>query len=144
LTFRSASRVKNAIHQRWTHASSNQRWKRLSHQVKNHTQTQQEIPPVIFFNASTRLQAVSQNAAYSYLTLQALRRQGVPVIQFACKAGLSRCTLGSNRDDVNQEPPCAKCVAQSRALFDDLSTRWLNISKIQSWFSLSLTGASPT
>lgn len=124
MTFSSISRVKIAFRQRWTHALSNQRWKRLSKEVKQNVQTQKETSPVIFFNASTRIQAVSQNAAYSYLTLQALRKQGVPVIQFACNAGLSRCTLGSNRDDVNQKPPCVRCVAQSHVLFDGITTRW--------------------
>jgi hypothetical protein len=67
---------------------------------------------------------MSQNAGYSFLVAQALRMQGVPVIQFACNAGMSRCMLGSNRDDVTKAPPCARCTAQSKAIFDDLSTRW--------------------
>ncbi len=124
MTLKSVSRVKNAIHQRWEHALSDQRWQRLNQEVTKSASAAQQIPSVIFFNASTRLQAVSQNAAYSYLTLQALRLQGVPVIQFACKAGLSRCTLGSDRDDVHTAPPCERCVAQSHTLFDGLPVRW--------------------
>lgn len=124
MTFKSFTRVKNAINQRWKHALSDQRWKRLKTQVTQNAPTPQAIAPVIFFNSSTRLQAVSQNAAYSFLTLQALRLQGIPVIQFACKAGLTRCTLGSNREDVDQQPPCERCVAQSHVLYDDLPVRW--------------------
>ncbi|MEA5078509.1 MAG: hypothetical protein VB013_08055 [Anaerolineaceae bacterium] len=124
MTLNSITRVKNAINQRWKHALSDQRWKRLKQEVTQNASAPQAIPPVVFFNSSTRLQAISQNAAYSFLTLQALRLQGVPVIQFACNAGLTRCTLGSNRDDVNQQPPCERCVAQSHVLFDDLSVRW--------------------
>lgn len=124
MTLKSITRVKNAINQRWKHALSDQRWKRLKQEVTQNASAPQTIPPVLFFNSSTRLQAVSQNAAYSILTLQALRLQGVPVIQFACNAGLTRCTLGSNRDDVNQQPPCERCVVQSHVLFDDLPVRW--------------------
>jgi hypothetical protein len=67
---------------------------------------------------------MSQNAAYSFLLNQALRLQGVPVIQFACRSGMSRCVLGSNRDNVSQEPPCTRCTAQSAAVFEGIPTRW--------------------
>lgn len=123
MTNRNILKFQNAIFQRWVHAKSNQHWKSLSKTISE-TPCNKEIAPVIFFNASTRLQAMSQNAAYSYITLQALRLQGIPVIQFACKAGLSRCVLGSNRDDVGQVPPCAKCITQSRAVFQDVPTHW--------------------
>lgn len=128
MTVLNYSRVKNAITQRWRHVLSNQRWRRLSKDVIKNAKETGDQAPVIFFNASTRLQAMSQNAAYSYLTSQALRLQGVPVIQFACEAGLSRCTLGSNRDNVDQTPPCQKCIAQSESVFQNVSTRWFTYS----------------
>lgn len=116
MEFKTATRLTNAIRQRWVHHLGSQRWKNLSHQVVSHEidQTQQ---PVIFFNASTRLGGVSQNAAYSRLTSLALRAQGIPVIQFVCHSGIQRCTLGSNRDDFSQAPPCTQCIKQSEALF---------------------------
>lgn len=119
-----ATRVKQAIFQRWVHTKSNRRWQRLSREAASYTPEHSDQAPVILFNASTRLQAMSQNAAYSYLTAQALRMQGVPVIQFACKAGLSRCVLGSNRDDVSKAPPCERCTAQSAAVYENMPTRW--------------------
>jgi hypothetical protein len=118
------SRVKIAITQRWKHALSNQRWKRLSTNIIKNAKNTSDQQPVILFNASTRLQAMSQNAAYSFLTAQALRMQGIPVIQFVCKAGLSRCTLGSNRDHIDQAPPCQKCIAQSESVFKNIPTHW--------------------
>jgi len=118
------SRAKQAINQRWVHAASNRRWQYLSREVAQYALEKSDQAPVIFFNASTRLQAMSQNAAYSYLTAQALRMQGVPIIQFACKAGLSRCVLGSNRDDVSKAPPCDRCIAQSAAVYENIPTRW--------------------
>lgn len=100
------------------HYLGSQRWKSLSNQfdprsVDVHQQ------PVVFFNASTRLGGVSQNAAYSRLTSLGLRAQGIPVIHFICHAGIQRCILGSNRDNFDQAPPCAQCIKQSQTLFSN-------------------------
>ncbi|HPS41868.1 MAG TPA: hypothetical protein PK040_04640, partial [Anaerolineaceae bacterium] len=46
------------------------------------------------------------------------------MIQFACRAGLSRCVLGSNREDFDQLPPCQRCMRQSEAVFNNLNTVW--------------------
>jgi Capsule polysaccharide biosynthesis protein len=125
LTVSIFSRAKKAVFQRWIHTQNNQRWKHLTYLVNKAIATKKtESAPVIFFNASTRLQAMSQNAAYSFLTNQILRLQGIPTIQFVCKAGMSRCLLGTNRDDITQKPPCAKCMAQSRAVFKGVPIRW--------------------
>ncbi|KAF0111864.1 MAG: capsule polysaccharide biosynthesis family protein [Chloroflexi bacterium] len=117
-------RIKNSIHQRWVHQTSNQRWKRLTAQVVSLSPLRENQRPVIFFNASTRLVGVSQNAAYSYLTSLGLRAQGVPVIHFLCRAGLQRCVLGSNRDRIEQAPPCKKCIHQSEQLFTGGAVKW--------------------
>ena len=77
------------------------------------------------FNASTRLEAVSLNAGFSLLTAWSLRLAGIPVVHFACRAGLSRCVLGTNRDNPAVEPPCARCVRQSQHLYRGAQVRWL-------------------
>lgn len=79
----------------------------------------QKSRPVLFFNASTRLEGISQNAAFSILTSLAIRAQGVPVVHFVCMGGMSRCVLGTNRLDVNQRPPCQVCMKQSRRIYGD-------------------------
>lgn len=81
--------------------------------------------PVIFFNASTRLTGVSLNAAYSQIVGWALRLAGTPVVRFVSDSGMSRCVLGTDRDDFSQPPPCRGCVAQSRALYTGQDVRWL-------------------
>ncbi len=78
--------------------------------------------PVLFFNASTRLGGVSQNAAFAFLTALGLQMVGVPVIHFACMAGMSRCALGTDRDDASKTPPCRPCMAQSRWLYASAPT----------------------
>ena len=72
--------------------------------------------PVVFFNASTRLGGTSLNAGFAQVTAWALRMTGVPVVHFVCKAGMSRCVLGSDADHPGQVPPCRACVRQSRFL----------------------------
>lgn len=120
-------RIITGLNQRWTHNKSNQRWQQLISEVLRQAAPAKDHRPVVFFNASTRLQAMSQNAAYSLLTALAVRLAGVPVIQFACNSGLQRCILGSNRDDFSQPPPCARCIRQSQAVFKDLDTRWFEL-----------------
>jgi hypothetical protein len=123
LEFKTALRIKNAIRQRWVHYRGSQRWKVLSHRI-NTLDVDKSQQPIIFFNASTRLGGVSQNAAYSRLTSLGLRAQGIPVIHFVCHAGIQRCILGSNRDNFDQAPPCEQCIKQSQALFSSDQTRF--------------------
>lgn len=118
-------RARNGLRQRWIHQRANQRWQALTAAVERHSQPSADPRPVIFFNASTRLQAMSQNAAYALLSAQALRLQGIPVIQVVCNSAMQRCVLGSKQNDFNTLPPCATCTRQSRAVFRNMDTRWL-------------------
>lgn len=74
--------------------------------------------PVIFFNASTRLSGLSQNAGFSLVSSLALRRAGQPVIHFVCSRGLSHCVLGTDKFHPQTPPPCAECMRTSRRVFD--------------------------
>jgi len=73
--------------------------------------------PVVFFKASTGIDDLSWNSGFHLLASWALRLKGVPVAYFACKAGMSHCVLGTNRDDPHKEPPCQSCLYQSRTLY---------------------------
>jgi hypothetical protein len=90
---------------------------RLAKVINAQTHPEAGIKPVVFFNASTRLIGISQNAAFAQLAAWALRMQKVPVIHFVCKAGMSRCVLGTDRTNFAKVPPCRGCIAQSRALY---------------------------
>jgi len=125
----SPGRIKNGISQRWSHFNSNQRWNKLLKQEFPFQTTTDDMRPVIFFNASTRLQSMSQNAAYSLLTSLGLRANGIPVHYFICKAGMERCILGSDRDDVYVSPPCELCTRQSRQVFSGAPVTWLESRK---------------
>ncbi len=73
--------------------------------------------PVVFFKASTGIDDLSWNSGFHLLASWALRLQGIPVVYFACKAGMSRCVLGTNRGNVSKAPPCKSCIHQSRTLY---------------------------
>lgn len=94
-----------------------QRIQRIAAQIENNAPTQPSQKPVIFFNASTRLTGMSQNAAFSLLTAWSLRLAGVPVVHFVCHRGMAPCVLGTNRQDHSQPPPCQACIAQSERLY---------------------------
>jgi hypothetical protein len=71
---------------------------------------------VAFFNASSRLGGISLNAAFTQLTAWSVQLAGAEVIHFVCRAGMTRCVLGTNPDDHTAAPPCASCIAQSQKL----------------------------
>jgi len=108
----------------WVHGQNNLNVRAMSSLVARHTPVTAERP-VIVFNASTRLEAMSLNAAFSLLASWSLRLAGVPVVHFACKAGMTRCVLGTRRDDLTQPPPCGRCALQSRAFYENGEVRWL-------------------
>jgi hypothetical protein len=76
--------------------------------------------PIAFFKASTGIDDLSWNSGFHLLASWGLRLQGVPVVYFACEAGMSRCVLGTHRDDVRRAPPCGSCIQQSRTLYTDV------------------------
>jgi hypothetical protein len=91
----------------------------LSRQVVIHSRQRriQFAKPVVFFNASSRIAGVSQNAAFAFLLSSSLQLAGIPVVHFACKSGLSRCVQGTNKDNPSQPMPCKDCIALSVQLY---------------------------
>jgi hypothetical protein len=78
--------------------------------------------PVAFFKASTGIDDLSWNSGFHLLASWALRTKGIPVVYFACHAGMSRCVLGTNRDHVENPPPCGSCIDQSETLYASVPT----------------------
>ena len=97
--------------------------------------------PVVFFKASTGIDDLSWNSGFHLLASWALRLKGIPVAYFACNSGMSKCVLGTNRDDPHKAMPCKTCVAQSRTLyagvrsndFSRLATEVATTSRVN-WF----------
>ena len=114
---------------RSTDLLGNWRLFRLTSQVAGHSRPLPGQKPVAFFNASTRLNGVSLNAAFSYLVACGVQLENVPVVYFACRAGMSRCVLGTDRDNVEKPPPCAGCITQSENLFSHAPVVWFDYSR---------------
>jgi hypothetical protein len=73
--------------------------------------------PIVFFKASTGIDDLSWNSGFHLLVTWALRLAGTPVVYFACRAGMSKCVLGTYRDDPERKPPCRSCIYQSETLY---------------------------
>lgn len=89
------------------------RVRRLAREVAQHAPEPGSQQPVIFFKASTDIHRMSLNSAFHMLTAWALRLQGIPVLHFTCRAGMSLCVLGTDRDNPFAPPPCESCIAYS-------------------------------
>ncbi len=76
--------------------------------------------PVIFFKASSGIDDLSWNSGFHLLASWAFRLQGIPVVYFACNSGMSKCVLGTHRDNVRKEMPCKSCVHQSQTLYTNV------------------------
>jgi len=100
----------------------------LNRQVRAHAHPGPCHPPVVLFNASSRLEGLSQNAAFTLLTAWGLQLRGVPVIHFAGRGGMTRCPLGTNPDAPAQPLPCKTCIAQTRKLTAAAETRWFDFA----------------
>ena len=96
---------------------ANQRLNAISDRVFHLAGDSAPGAPILFFNSSTRLSQVSQNAAFSLLTAWSLALDGHPVRFLTCKAGMTRCLLGTNPESPARKPPCANCFTQSRMMF---------------------------
>ena len=78
--------------------------------------------PVVMFKASTGIDDLSWNSGFHLLVSWALRLKGIPIAYFACNSGMSKCVLGTNRDNLHKEMPCKSCVMQSKALYKNVET----------------------
>ena len=121
-------RLFNRIRREWIQRNNYRRIGRLARSVKNTKKTGQSSPPVIFFNASTRLQGLSLNAAFSLLSSFGVQLAATPVVHWVCKGGLARCVLGTNNQDVHRLPPCSQCIKNSKSLFNAQNTVWFEYS----------------
>lgn len=97
---------------------------RMARQVAAHIPKTSTAQPVVFFNASTRITGLSQNAAFTLLTSWSLRLSGVPVRYFVCQSGMSHCVLGTDRENYRKAPPCKACLRQSRRLYTGGEVYW--------------------
>jgi hypothetical protein len=90
--------------------------------------------PVVFFKASSGIDDLSWNSGFHLLASWALRLKGIPVAYFGCNAGMSKCVLGTDRDDPHKEMPCRSCVYQSRTLYTGIQVHGYTGTHVN-WFT---------
>lgn len=110
------SRLQNQAKREATRRKSYSDLHAMSQRVCDHAPEPHQ-KPIIFFDASTRLDGMSLNAGFAIVSAWSLSLQGVPIVHFVCAAGMKPCVLGTNRKDPNAAPPCASCMRQSAATF---------------------------
>lgn len=79
--------------------------------------------PIAFFKVSTGIDDLSWNSGFHLLASWALRLKGVPLAYFACSSGMSKCVLGTNRDDPYRPMPCKSCIYQAKSLYANLPSQ---------------------
>jgi len=125
----------------WSGITADWRLIGLTRQVAGNAHPSSDLQPVAFFNASSRLTDMSLNAAFTLLTACGVQITGVPVVYFGCRAGMSRCVLGTNRDDYKKPPPCKECISQSKKIFSHTPVVWFEYTQNDS-LANALSGLS--
>lgn len=110
----SLARNRERIERIFARRQSDARIRSISRKVAVETNPDHTKKPVVLFNASTRLSALSLNAAFELLTGWSLQLDGTPIVHFACQQGLTRCVLGTKKDDPALLPPCKECYRQTQ------------------------------
>jgi hypothetical protein len=110
-------RLSDRFKREWKTWDNCQRIAELAGYVKQVSPVANKKSPVIIFNASTRLEGLSLNAAYSLLAGYGLQIAGTPLVHLVCNRGLSKCVLGTNKNDVHSKPPCRECINNSDGIF---------------------------
>jgi hypothetical protein len=121
--------LRKVIKDRLSTSTAHRRLARLNRQLLLKAKPDGAKPTVAFFVASTRLVGMSLNAAFNYLAACGLQVAGYPVVYFACHAGMSRCVLGTNKDDPAQRPPCKACIDQSGRIFKHAPVVWFDYAE---------------
>ena len=102
------------------------RIKRLNQMIAAHSSPEDNQKPIIFFNASARLEGLNLNAAFAMISSWGVQLTGRKVVHFACKSGMSQCVLGAGQGDPKAPPPCQGCIQYSRLFTGAAQTAWFN------------------
>ena len=102
---------------------------RLAEQIARYCPQKADARPVVFFKASSGIVQMSLNNAFHSLAALALETRGVRTAHFVCNAGMSRCVLGTDRNDPGRLPPCVACVRHTQKMYANLEKHWFNYTE---------------
>ena len=123
------ARLRYKLQWRWSDFVSDWRVARLARHVVKHSPASSGAPTLVFFKASSGILRMSLNNAFHLLTALSLRLQGVRVVHFACHAGMSRCVLGTDRDNASVRPPCSACIRHTRRTYPHQEVHWFSYAE---------------
>ncbi len=86
----------------------------------------QSEKPVVFFNASARLEGLNLNGAFNLISSWGIQLSGRDVYHFACRSGMSQCVLGAGLGDPTDPPPCQGCMQYTRLFTGAAKTAWFD------------------
>lgn len=112
------------LERKWIRFQQSLKIRSLSQQLRSSTKTGSGNHPVVFFNASTRLTGISQNAAFSLIASWGIRAEGIPILYYACRSGMVQCVLGTVVGDPLDPMPCQGCVQEADRLTEAGPTHW--------------------
>lgn len=95
-------------------------------QVSRHSRSSGNGGPVLFFNASARLEGLNLNAAFQLLSSWGVGLAGGEVVHFACRSGMSQCVLGAGAGKPQDPPPCQGCITHTRLYTGAAKTYWFD------------------
>lgn len=98
---------------------------RLNRAVSAHSDPTPGQKPVLFFNASARLEGLNLNGAFQLLTSWGVSLAGRKVVHLGCRSGMSHCVLGAGLGDTFAPPPCKGCIHHTRLFTGGADVHWL-------------------
>jgi len=96
--------------------------------IANVTPIQTE-KPVVFFNASARLEGLNLNGAFNLISSWGIQLSGRDVYHFACRSGMSQCVLGAGLGDPTDPPPCQGCIRYTQLFTGAAKAAWFDYSE---------------
>lgn len=102
---------------------------RLNREIAAKVLPDQSEKPVVFFNASTRLEGLNLNGAFNLISSWGIQLSGREVYHFACRSGLSQCVMGAGQSDPTDPPPCKGCIEYTRLFSGAAKTTWFDYSE---------------
>jgi len=103
------------------------RW--LNREIANQAVPDKPGKPVFFFNASTRLEGLSLNGAYSMLSSWGIQMAGREVYHFACRSGMSHCVLAAGLGNPADPPPCKDCIKYTELFTGSAKRFWFEYTE---------------
>ncbi|MCK4800840.1 MAG: hypothetical protein KAS84_02545 [Anaerolineales bacterium] len=96
----------------------------LNRKVANQADPDNQQGSIIFFNASARLEGLNLNAAFAMISSWGIQLAGRQVHHFACHSGMSHCVLGAGLGDPKAQPPCRRCIRDTKWFTGAAPTVW--------------------